>query len=130
MSSNTMQKLQMSGCPLHAAVSSRLGRKRTCSISPLLLLVVFAVPASSQDFSSNLQQRSATANPVIDQANAAIDAHDYEKALKLLTPLAAASPKDSHILYDLASVGAQAYMGVAKELMEKTNIQKHDVASA
>ena len=34
------------------------------------------------------------------------------------------------ILYDLASVGAQAYMGVAKELIEKTNVQKHDAASA
>jgi Flp pilus assembly protein TadD len=35
------------------------------------------------------------------QANAALDAHDYEQALKLLTPLAEANPKDATILYDL-----------------------------
>ena len=34
------------------------------------------------------------------------------------------------ILYDLASVGAQAYMGVAKELIEKTDLQEHEAVKA
>ncbi len=37
------------------------------------------------------------------QANAALEARDYTKAVKLLAPLAAANPKDAHILYDLGS---------------------------
>jgi predicted Zn-dependent protease len=71
-----------------------------CALCVLLLPVL----AFSQDFSTNLQQRTTAPNPKFDEANAALEAHDYEKALKLLTPLAAASPTDATILYDLASV--------------------------
>ena len=69
-------------------------------------LCVFLLPTISpaQDFSTNLQQRTVAPNPKFDEANAALEARDYEKALKLLTPLAAESPNDATILYDLASV--------------------------
>ena len=74
----------------------------------LLLCALCVLPLSvlcrAQDFSSNLQQPTTTPNPKFDEANAALEAHDYEKALWLLTPLAAASPNDATILYDLASV--------------------------
>jgi tetratricopeptide (TPR) repeat protein len=73
----------------------------------LLLCAVCVLPLSvvgaAQDFSSNLHQSTTTPNPKFDEANAALDAHDYEKALKLLAPLAAADPKDARILYDLAA---------------------------
>jgi predicted Zn-dependent protease len=36
------------------------------------------------------------------EANEALQAQDYPKALKLLTPLAEADPKDAHLLFDLA----------------------------
>ena len=37
------------------------------------------------------------------QANAALEAHNFSRALKLLSALAAANPKDAQITYDLAS---------------------------
>lgn len=70
-----------------------------CALSVLLLPVLCA----AQDFSSNLQQRTTTANTKFDEANAALEARDYDRALRLLTPLAAANPKDAHIVYFLAS---------------------------
>lgn len=68
-----------------------------------LCVVLLPVLADSQDFSSNLQTRTTAPNPKFDEANAALDARDYEKALRLLTPLAAESPKDAAILYDMAT---------------------------
>ena len=38
-----------------------------------------------------------------EQANAALEAKDYAAAVKLLTPLAEANPRDAQILYDLGS---------------------------
>jgi len=69
------------------------------------VLCVMLPPAlgTAQDFSSNLQQRTTTANTKFDEANAALEARDYDRALKLLTPLAAANPKDAHVLYVLGS---------------------------
>ncbi len=103
MSLTIMAQTRISGSPIDAGASSRLGWERRLAIGPLLLLLAVTSPIAAQDFATNLQTRTATPSPVIDAANAAIDAHDYEKALKLLTPLAAASPKDSRIQYDLAS---------------------------
>ncbi len=59
---------------------------------------------TAQDFSSNLtQQPTAPVNPIRAQADAALEAHDYARALKLLGPLAEANPKDARILYDLGT---------------------------
>ena len=71
----------------------------------LCALCVLPLPVAcvAQDFSSNLQQTTTAPNPKFDEANAAIEAGNYDRALKLLTPLAAESPKDAHILYALAS---------------------------
>jgi tetratricopeptide (TPR) repeat protein len=71
----------------------------------LCALCVSFLPAlaPAQDFSSNLHQSTTAPNPKFDEANAALDARDYEKALKLLSPLAAENPKDARILYDLGS---------------------------
>lgn len=87
--------MSLTRMPLRAPL--RLLLSAVCALS-------LPVCAFSQDFSSNLQQRTSAPNPKFDEANAALDAHDYDKALKLLTPLAAASPNDATILYDLASV--------------------------
>ena len=70
----------------------------------LCALCLSLLPVCAQDFSSNLQPTTATPNPKFDEANAALEARDYDKALKLLTPLAAANPTNATILYDLASV--------------------------
>jgi predicted Zn-dependent protease len=47
------------------------------------------------------QESGANAQRVA--ANEALEAHDFPRALKLLAPLAAASPKDALLLYDLGS---------------------------
>ena len=75
---------------------------RAC-LRVLTCVVLFPALSYGQDFSSNLQQTTTVSNPKFDEANAALDARDYDRALKLLTPLAAENPKDAHILYDLAS---------------------------
>jgi Tfp pilus assembly protein PilF len=41
-------------------------------------------------------------DPLLTQANEALDKHDYPTALKLLTTLTEKSPTDPHLLYDLA----------------------------
>ena len=58
----------------------------------------------AQDFSTNVTQTPTTAAKQIRaQADSALEAHDYSRALKLLGPLAEANPKDEQILYDLGS---------------------------
>ena len=79
-------------------------------ISTVLLLLCLAdVACRAQDFSGNQQKAP---DPRLEQANAALDAHDYERALKLLTPLAGANPKDSRIVYDL---------GLAQDALDETS---------
>jgi predicted Zn-dependent protease len=41
-------------------------------------------------------------DPLLTQANEALDKHDYPTALKLLTTLTERSPNDAHLLYNLA----------------------------
>ena len=48
-------------------------------------------------------------------ANTAFEAHDYAQALKLLMPLAAASPKDARLRYDLGSAQDALDQGSAAE---------------
>jgi Flp pilus assembly protein TadD len=63
-----------------------------------------APPVFAQDFSQNLSQGQAKADPsaaLIQQANDALGAGDYAAALKLLTTLNAQTPNNAEILYDL-----------------------------
>ncbi len=68
----------------------------------LLLGISLVGNAKAQDFSGATKvpgPQSAT----MQSANAALEAGDWDKAVKLLAPLAAANPSDSHVLYDLGS---------------------------
>ncbi len=73
---------------------------RAAAVATALLLC--APPSRTQDFSANLTQ-TPPPSPQRQQADAALQAHDFPLALKLLTPLVAASPKDAHLLYDLGA---------------------------
>jgi Flp pilus assembly protein TadD len=70
----------------------------------LLALCLSALPGHAQGFSTNVTQTpTAQPNPIRAQADAALEAHDYARALKFLGPLAEANPKDAPTLYDLAT---------------------------
>ncbi len=64
---------------------------------------LFVLAASAQDFNTDVHTVASPQSAQRDKANAAMEAHDYELALKLLQPLAAETPKDAHVLYDLGS---------------------------
>ena len=57
------------------------------------------LPAGTTDATQPQTQKQ---DPLLTQANGALDKQDYPTALKLLTTLAAKSPNDPHLLYDLA----------------------------
>jgi predicted Zn-dependent protease len=81
-----------------------------CHLAASLSLIFFALiaippaqaqlPAGTTDAS---QPQSQKEDPLLTQANEALDKHDYPTALKLLTTLTEKNPKDAHLLYDLAS---------------------------
>jgi predicted Zn-dependent protease len=54
----------------------------------------------AQDFGNTVPNPQ---NPQRQAANEALAAHDFPRALQLLAPLAAASPSDAQLLYDLGS---------------------------
>ena len=68
----------------------------------LLLLLNFS-PLIAQDFDHTPHTSPNLQTAQRNEANAALESHDFQRALKLLTPLAAANPKDARILYDLGS---------------------------
>jgi predicted Zn-dependent protease len=70
--------------------------------STLLLLAVpthAQLPAGTTD---TTQPQTQKQDPLLTQANEALDKHDYPTALKLLNTLTEKSPNDPHLLYDLA----------------------------
>jgi predicted Zn-dependent protease len=68
----------------------------------LLGFLVSAVcAAGAQDL--NHDATPAPQNEQVIAANAALEARDWPKAVKLLSSLAEANPKDAHLLYDLGS---------------------------
>ena len=74
----------------------------------LVALLLLGSLAHAQDFNANLtparpQSQPAPQSAAMDAANDALAAQHWEKAIKLLKPLAEASPQDAHILYDLGS---------------------------
>ena len=69
-----------------------------------LLILLLCGCAWGQDFDANLHRTAPNPESATrTEANAALDARDYSKAVRLLVPLAAAHPEDAHLLYDLGS---------------------------
>ena len=69
--------------------------------STLLTIPAHAqLPPGTTDTTQHPQPQ--TQDPLLTQANDALDKHDYPTALKLLTTLTEKSPNDPHLLYDLA----------------------------
>jgi tetratricopeptide (TPR) repeat protein len=69
-------------------------------------LVLESIPARAQlppGTTDTTQPQSQKQDPLLTQANEALDKHDYPTALKLLTTLTEKSSNDAHLLYDLAS---------------------------
>jgi predicted Zn-dependent protease len=75
-------------------------------ISPLVFSTVFLapIPCSAQlpaGTTDATQPQQSKQDPMLTQANEALDKQDYATALKLLTTLTEKSPNDPHLLYDL-----------------------------
>jgi len=67
-------------------------------------VLLVAGPLCPQEPRSPLQaENRQSPDPKYAEASAALEAHDYDRALTLLTPLAAANPKDPRVLYDLGA---------------------------
>jgi len=89
---------------------------------PFVIVVALAANLHAQDFDANLHKTAPSPQAAqIAEANAALDQHDFEKAVKLLTPLAAANPKDARILYDLAS---------AQDALDQTSVAEQSYRAA
>ena len=75
------------------------------AISALLFSTGLLVPAHAQlpaGTTDATQPQTQKQDPLLLQANEALDKQDYPTALKLLTALTEKSPDDPHLLYDLA----------------------------
>jgi predicted Zn-dependent protease len=88
----------------HNTVSPVLPRRTIPAliISALLFLSIPShaqLPAGTTDTTQPPTQKQ---DPLLTQANEALDKQDYPTALKLLTTLTEKSPNDPHLLYDLA----------------------------
>ncbi len=77
------------------------------------LYMVLLVSAGAQDFSGASKASPTTGARA--EANAALEARDYAKAVKLLEPLAAANPTDARVLYDLGSAQDELEQAAAAE---------------
>ena len=80
---------------------------RPCLIPSLIFstLLFVAIPAHAQLPAGSIdttQPQIEKADPILNQANEALEKQDYPTALKLLTTLTEKSPNDPHLLYDLA----------------------------
>ena len=64
----------------------------------------------------------ATQSKLRSEAIAALEAHEFPRALKLLAPLAEASPKDAKLLYDLGSAQDALDQTSAAEASYRTSI--------
>jgi tetratricopeptide (TPR) repeat protein len=104
----------------HHRITSNLMRlHRVSAIALFIFLGLLAVaplhaqlPAGTTDTTAPEPQAQAQQDPLLDQANAALDQHDFPAALKLLTSLAAKYPTDAHLLYDL---------GFTQEALDQTS---------
>jgi predicted Zn-dependent protease len=66
---------------------------------PTTKTIYAQLPAGTTDATQPQQQKQ---DPLLTQANEALEKRDYPTALKLLTTLTEKSPNDPHLLYDLA----------------------------
>ena len=103
---------------------NRLGRTRLLSLvfSTLSLTASLAhaqLPAGTID--TTAQPQTQPQDPQRAEANAAIDRQDYPTALKLLTALAAKTPNDAHLLYDL---------GFTQDALDQTSAAEASYRSA
>jgi Flp pilus assembly protein TadD len=89
----------------------------------MLYLFFCVASACAQDFSTNVTQTpTPQPNPIRAQADAALEAHDYARALKFLGPLAEANPTDAPTLYDLATAQDALDQNSAAEKSYRTSI--------
>ena len=105
--------------------------KRSLPRSALgLTLAALAVPAYAlaQDFETRTHTVQSPADAARAKANAALDAHDYAAAIKLLTALVADSPKDEQLLYDLASAEDALDQAVPAEATYRRAIEANPAA--
>jgi predicted Zn-dependent protease len=68
-------------------------------------MLLASIPAQAQlppGTTDAAQPQTQKQDPLLSQANEALDKQDYPTALKLLTTLTEKSPNDAHLLYDLA----------------------------
>jgi predicted Zn-dependent protease len=92
----------------HTTTDRLLKLRRTlCSFLLLTFstILLAALPAHAQlpaGTTDTTQPQTQKQDPLLTQANEALDKQDYPTALKLLTTLAEKSPNDPHLLYDLA----------------------------
>jgi predicted Zn-dependent protease len=92
----------------HNTTSPLLSRHTILRVIPSLIistLLLASIPALAQlppGTSDATQPQSQKQDPLLTQANEALDKQDYPTALKLLTTLTEKSPNDPHLLYDLA----------------------------
>ena len=92
----------------HNTTSPFLSLHNICRTIPSLIistLFFVLIPAHAQlpaGTTDATQPHVQKQDPLLTQANGALDKQDYPTALKLLTTLAAKSPNDPHLLYDLA----------------------------
>jgi tetratricopeptide (TPR) repeat protein len=84
-------------------------RRRPSAAQSLIFSTIFLaagfshaqLPAGTTD--ATAQPQTVQQDPLLSQANEALDRHDFPAALKLLSALHEKHPADSRILYDLAS---------------------------
>ena len=84
---------------------------RRCLPALFVVSLLPAFPLHAQDFNTTTHTAAKPQTAKREEANTAMDAHDYAKAVTLLTPLAAENPKDAHLLYDL---------GAAQDALDQT----------
>ena len=85
----------------------------------VLWLTLACGTAGAQDFSHD---QVPPANAARAAANEALEAHEYARALKLLEPLARASPADARLLYDLGSAQDALDQATAAEASYRASI--------
>jgi predicted Zn-dependent protease len=79
--------------------------RRTIPSLIISTLIFVSIPAHAQlpaGTTDATQPQTQKQDPLLTQANEALDKQDYPTALKLLTTLTEKSPNDPHLLYDLA----------------------------
>jgi Flp pilus assembly protein TadD len=109
----------------HALFQTLRARSVKTLSLPALLLALSCMPAAlpAQDFDSTTHSVPNPQNSEIAAAQAALDARDFPKAVKLLRPLASANPHDARLLFDLGSAQDALDQSSAAETSYKQAIE-------